>query len=132
MSSLRNSVQLIGHMGIDPEVRTLENGIKVARLRMATKESYKNKSGGWSDETTWHNIVAWEALAERAEKLLSKGSYVLLEGKLTNRSYVDAKGEKRYVYEIRATNFILLDKREQSSFAPADDAGRQEEDSLPF
>ncbi len=112
MSNVKNSVQLIGHMGIDPEVKTLDNGTKVARLRVATTERYKNKNGEWQDETTWHNIVAWEALADRAEKYLNKGSHLLIEGKLTSRSYMDNKGEKKYVYEVRCTNFLLLDKNE--------------------
>jgi single-strand DNA-binding protein len=112
MSNVKNSVQLIGHMGINPEVKTLENGTKVVRLSVATTERYKNKKGDWADETTWHNIVVWEALAERAEKQLHKGALVLIEGKLTNRTWTDNNGQKHYVYEVRATNFLLLDKKE--------------------
>lgn len=111
MSNLKNSVQLIGHLGIDPEVKVLESGNKVARFRIATTESYKAKNGNWQEETTWHSIVAWENLADRIEQQLHKGSYILLEGKLSNRNYVDSKGDKKYVYEVRATNFLLLDKK---------------------
>lgn len=130
MSSVKNSVQLIGHMGIDPEVRTLDNGIKVARLRMATTERYKNKKGEWQDETTWHNIVAWEAIAERTEKQLSKGCHVLVEGRLISRNYLDNKGEKKYVYEVRATSFILLDKRDNTSGPAVIESPADE--NLPF
>jgi single-strand DNA-binding protein len=66
MSTLRNRVQLIGHLGADPEMKTLESGIKVARLRLATNESYKLANGEWKEETMWHSITAWEKLAERA------------------------------------------------------------------
>ena len=129
MSTLRNSVQLIGHLGADPEIKTLENGAKVARIRIATTESYKNKSGEWMDETTWHNIVAWEALAERAERYLHKGSFVLIEGKLTNRSYVNKEGEKKYVYEVRAISILPLDKKEKETASPA---LQESADNLPF
>lgn len=132
MSSVKNSVQLIGHMGIDPEVKTLENGNKVARLRMATTESYKNKNGEWQDETTWHNIVAWEGIAERAEKQLSKGAHVLIEGKLTSRNYVDSKGEKKYIYEVRATSFLLLDKKDSNTATATAPANAIADDGLPF
>ncbi len=129
MSTLRNSVQLIGHMGADPEIKTLENGTKVARIRIATTESYKNKSGEWMDETTWHNVVAWEALAERAERNLHKGSFVLIEGKLTNRSYVNKEGEKKYVYEVRANSILPLDKKEKETASPT---LQEHADNLPF
>jgi single-strand DNA-binding protein len=129
MSNLKNSVQLIGHLGIDPEVKVVENGNKVARFRMATTESYKNKNGNWQDETTWHSIVAWESLAERIEQQLTKGAYILLEGKLNNRNYVDSKGDKKYVYEVRATNFLLLDKKQTS---PKEQSAGAENEEMPF
>ncbi len=136
MSTLRNSVQLIGHLGADPEIKTLENGTKVARIRIATTESYKNKSGEWMDETTWHNVVAWEALAERAEKYLHKGSFVVIEGKLTNRSYVNQQGETKYVTEVRASNFMLLDKKPSNEVAPVQHNSTATDEShepdLPF
>ena len=128
MSNVKNSVQLIGHMGIDPEVKTLETGTKVARLKIATTERFKNKNGVWAEETTWHSIVAWETLAERAEKYLKKGAYILLEGKLISRNYLDAKGEKKYIYEVRATNFILLDKKEAATTVST----AEKEEVLPF
>ncbi|MBX2984729.1 MAG: single-stranded DNA-binding protein [Bacteroidia bacterium] len=134
MSNLKNNVQLIGHLGANPEIKTLEGGSKVARLRVATSESFKNKNGEWQEETTWHSITAWGPLAERAEKHLSKGSYILLEGKLTSRNYVDSKGEKRYVYEVQASNFLLLDKKNPAAenMPAQSDSSAAQEDVLPF
>ncbi|HTO15588.1 MAG TPA: single-stranded DNA-binding protein [Edaphocola sp.] len=132
MSNVKNSVQLIGHMGANPEIKTLENGAKIARLNLATTEYYKNKKGEWMSETTWHRIIAWEAMAEKAEKVLTKGSFVLIEGKLTNRSYTDAKGEKRYLYEVRANQILPLDKKEQASESYAPETTTEEDLGLPF
>lgn len=133
MSTLRNRVQLIGHLGADPEMKTLESGIKVARLRMATNENYKTASGEWKEETIWHSITAWEKLAERALQQLHKGSYIMLEGKLINRSYADAQGNKKYYSEVRAKSLVLLDKKsaEQQTQAP-EMAEEDSEDGLPF
>lgn len=111
MNSVKNSVQLIGHMGADPVMKTLENGAKVARLSIATTERYKGKKGEWMEETTWHNVVAWESLAEKAEQHLHKGAHVLIAGKLINRSYVDSKGDKKYIYEVKANAIVALDKK---------------------
>lgn len=111
MNSVKNSVQLIGHLGAEPVMRTLDNGAKVARLSIATTERYKGKNGEWMEETTWHNVVAWEGLAEKAEQHLYKGAQVLITGKLTSRSYVDSKGDKKYIYEVKATAIMTLDKK---------------------
>lgn len=111
MNSVKNSVQLIGHLGADPVMKTLENGAKVARLSIATTERYKGKNGEWMEDTTWHSVVSWESLAEKAEQHLHKGAHVLIAGKLTNRSYVDSKGEKKYIYEVRANAIVALDKK---------------------
>ena len=112
MSTLKNRVQLIGHLGADPEVKTIENGARVARLRIATNEAYKTASGDWKEETMWHSVTAWEKLAERIEQQLHKGSFVLIEGKLVNRSFTDASGIKKYYTEVRANNVMLLDKKQ--------------------
>ncbi len=129
MSTLRNSVQLIGHLGAAPEVKQLESGSKVARISIATTESYKDRNGEWKNESTWHQVVAWEALAERAEKYLEKGSFVLIQGRLVNRSYNDAKGEKKYVTEVRASNFMILDKKEKTDQIAEP---QTEDQDLPF
>jgi len=103
-----NKVTLIGRLGKDPEVRTLETGTNIAKLSLATDESYKDKSGEWQTLTEWHNVIMWRDMAERAEKMLKKGYLVYVEGKLTNRSWEDEHGNKKYITEIRANTFRLL------------------------
>lgn len=105
-----NKVTLIGNLGKDPEIQTLEGEIKVAKFSLATSESYKDKEGQTQTETDWHNIVAWRSLADLASKYLHKGSMIYLEGKLKSRSYLDKEGSKKYVTEIIAESFIMLDK----------------------
>ncbi len=123
-----NKVILIGNLGKDPEVRHLDNGAAVAKFSLATNESYKDKSGEWVQSTEWHNIIMWRFLAERAEQYLKKGSSIFVEGKLTHRKYQDKDGVDRYVTEVVANNFRMLDRREGSSssvpggFPSAEDA----------
>lgn len=133
MSTLRNRVQLIGHLGADPEMKTLESGIKVARLRLATNESYKLANGEWKEETMWHSITVWEKLAERATTQFHKGSYIMLEGKLINRSFTDTAGVKKFYTEVRADSIIILDKKtsEQTAAVPEMSAS-DTDDGLPF
>jgi single-strand DNA-binding protein len=111
MNSLRNSVRLIGNLGAMPDVKEIENGSKVARINLATNESYKNANGEKITETCWHNLVAWGKTAELAEKFLEKGSEVAIEGKLTNRSYSGKDGEKKYITEIVVNELLLLGKK---------------------
>ena len=108
MYALKNKVQLIGNLGNAPEVKTTENGKKLARFSVATNESYRNASGEKVTETTWHNLVAWGKVAEIAEKYLVKGSEVALEGKLINRSYTDKEGNKKYITEVQVNELLLL------------------------
>jgi single-strand DNA-binding protein len=103
-----NKVILIGNLGADPEVRTIESGAKVANFSIATTERYKDKSGNPVDKTEWHNIVMWRGLAEIAEKYLKKGSQVFIEGKLRTRSWDDQNGNKRYTTEILSDNMTML------------------------
>ena len=107
---------LIGNLGGDPEFKTLEEGNALARFRVATNESYKNKSGEWVTTTQWHNVVAWGKIAELSNKLLKKGAEVVLEGKLVNDAYTNKEGEKRYKTEVTLREFMLLnrDKKEDS------------------
>lgn len=112
MNSLRNKVQLIGHLGNDPEVKELEGGKTVAKFSMATSEFYKNKSGEKVTETQWHNIVAWNGTAKIVEKLLKKGNEVAIEGKLTTRSWDDKDGNKKYMTEIVANEVLLFKSKE--------------------
>jgi len=107
-----NKVILVGNLGKDPEIRTLENGSKVAQFSMATTESYKDKAGNWQDQTEWHNIVVWRYLADKAENSLKKGSKVYLEGKIRTRSWTDKDNNTRYTTEIIGDKMLVLDKRE--------------------
>ena len=108
MNSLRNRVQLIGHLGQDPEIKTLESGKKVTHFTLATNDSYKNAEGEKVEETTWHNIVAWNGTAEIATKFLKKGKEVCIEGRLSYRTYTDKTGNTRNATEITVTDILLL------------------------
>lgn len=134
MSTLRNRVQLVGHLGNDPEVKTLQSGMKLAKINIATTDSYMSQ-GAWKEDTQWHRLTLWNKLAERAENQLKKGSFVMLEGKLEHNNFVDAKGETKYFTEVKVSNFILLDKRQNSSTTVGNDLEETqmvEEEGLPF
>ncbi|WP_432222652.1 single-stranded DNA-binding protein [Flavobacterium sp. TMP13] len=108
MSNLRNRVQLIGHVGQDPEVKTLEGGRKVANITVATNDRYTNDKGEKVEQTEWHRLTAWGKTAELIEKYVTKGKEVAVEGKLTHRSYDDKNGEKRYITEVLISELQLL------------------------
>lgn len=108
MYSLKNKVQLIGHLGNNPEVKETESGKKLARFSIATNEIYRNAKGEKIKETTWHNLVAWGKIAGIAEKYLVKGSEVAIEGKLINRSYTDKTGTKKYISEVEVNELVML------------------------
>lgn len=103
-----NKVILVGNLGIDPEVRTLENGTKLARIRIATSESYTAKDGQRIEQTEWHNVVLWRQLADVAERFLTKGKQVYIEGKLQTRQWKDRDGNDRYTTEVVADTLQLL------------------------
>lgn len=108
-----NKVFLIGRLGKDPVVKHFSNDNAIAEFPLATTESYKDKEGKWVDVTDWHNIkMPFKNMAERAEKILKKGSSVYVEGKLKTRSYDDKDGNKRYITEVVVETFRPLDKRE--------------------
>ena len=109
-----NKVMLIGNLGQDPEVRHLESGAVVAKFSLATNERYKDKSGEVKTLTEWHDVVMWRGLAENAERLLSKGKLIYVEGKLSHRKWQDKEGNNRKTTEVLANNFQILEKREQS------------------
>ncbi len=111
MNALRNKVQLIGHLGGNPESKTFDNGKKFVRFNLATNETYKNSKGEQVKETQWHQVVAWEKLADIIEQYLSKGSEVAVEGKIVYREYTDSSGAKRYITEIVANEMLMLDKK---------------------
>ena len=105
---MRNRVQLIGRLGQDPEVKTLESGKKVTNFTMATNETFKGVDGNKTEETTWHNIVAWNGLAEISSKYLKKGKEVCIEGRISYRTYTDKNGVPKSVTEIVASDLVLL------------------------
>lgn len=141
-----NKVTLVGYLGGDPETRTLENGTPVGRFSLATSDAYKDKEGNWQNTTEWHNVVVWRELAERCQKF-TKGQLVYVEGKISNRKYMDKDGVEKNVTDIVANTVRLLEKREHSDQSgqnmPAQERQQQHEaansqppknddDSLPF
>tara|TARA_R110002050_G_scaffold173263_2_gene305417 strand:- start:1587 stop:1922 length:336 start_codon:yes stop_codon:yes gene_type:complete len=108
MSTLRNKVQLIGHLGNDPEIVNLDGGKKLAKFSVATNETYKNQKGEKVTDTQWHNVVAWGKTAEIIENYVSKGKEVAIEGKLTTRSYDDKEGNKEYITEVVCNELVML------------------------
>lgn len=115
-----NRVILIGNLGRDPEIRSLENGAVVAKFPLATNENYRDKTGEWQQTTEWHDIVVWRALAERAETTLKKGATVYVEGKLTHRTWQDQDGNNRRTTEVVASYFRLIGgKREDGGYFPS-------------
>lgn len=112
MKSLRNSVQLIGRLGKDPEVKSFNNSKKAA-FTIATTDSYKNQKGEKIEDTQWHNIVIWGKLAGVAEKYLKKGQEIAVEGKLVHRAY-ETNGEKRYITEINVNDLVMVGNKNQA------------------
>lgn len=110
MNTLRNKVQLIGHVGNSPEILTLESGKKLAKFSIATNETYRNNKGEKITDTHWHNIIAWGKTAELVENYVPKGKEIGIEGKLTTRSYEDKEGIKRYITEVVCSELLLLGK----------------------
>lgn len=134
---------LIGNLGKDPETRTLENGVKVSSLRLATTERFTSRNGEKTEHTEWHNVVAWRGLAEVAEKYLRKGNSIYVEGKIRNREWDDRDGNKRYTFEIVADNMIMLGGRRDQADEPVSppdmeqqsqdvDMIQDPQDDLPF
>jgi single-strand DNA-binding protein len=110
MNAMKNTVQLIGNVGNDPEIKTFDGGRKLANITIATKDSYKNDKGEKVEQTEWHKVVAWGKTADIIEKFVTKGLQIAIEGKLTHRSYDDKNGEKRYITEVVANEVLLLGK----------------------
>lgn len=112
MTTMRNKVQLIGNLGANPEIHDTESGRKLARMSVATNETYRNAQGDKITATQWHKVVVWGRQAELVEKYLSKGSEVAIEGKLNSYSYDDKEGNKRFVTEIVMDYFLMLGKKQ--------------------
>ncbi len=131
--SIRNQVQLVGHLGANPEIKKFESGSTLAHFTVATNENFKNQQGEWQTETTWHRVICWGSLAERAEKTLTKGNYILLQGKLSNREYTDKEGNSRYITEVKTESFMKLDKDSQfADSQPNSSLNSTDENDLPF
>ena len=111
MNSLKNSVRLVGALGMDPEVKVFDTNKKLAKLSLATNESYKNDKSEKITDTQWHNLVIWGAQAQIAQDLLKKGDEIVVEGRLNNRSYVDKDGNKKYTSEIVVNEFLKVSHR---------------------
>ena len=133
-----NKVILLGNLGKDPEVRRLDDGRGVANFSLATSETYKNKSGEKVTNTEWHNIVLWSPLADIAENYLKKGSQVYIEGKISNRSYEDKDGVKKYISEVVGREITLLGRAPSLDSMNTQESTTQNnlessvEDDLPF
>lgn len=114
-----NKAIIVGHVGADPEVRytgDAKNGAKVATMRVATTERYKDKEGNPKELTEWHSIVCWRGTADVVEKYVKKGTQVYVEGRLRTRSWEDQNGQKHYSTDILADTLQLLGKRERDPF----------------
>ena len=133
-----NKVILLGNVGADPEVRALDGGKKVARVRVATTERYTDQQGNKQEQTEWHSVTLWGGLADVVDKYLHKGSQVYIEGKIRTREY-EHNGEKRYATEIMANDMKLLGRPKDANEAPQTVAPAPQapttppmSDSLPF
>lgn len=111
MNNIRNRVQLVGNLGKDVELFNFDSGSKKAIITIATNEYYKNNKGEKVTDTQWHTVVAWGNLAELMASSLEKGNEVVVNGKLSQRSYDDKEGKKRYVTEVVANEFMRVTKK---------------------
>ena len=109
---MKNKVQLIGHLGAAPEIKNLENGNSMAKMSIATNDTYKNAKGEKVTDTQWHSVVAWGKTAEIAGKYLTKGSEVMIEGRLNYREYTGSDGQKRHSTEIVVSELMMMDKKQ--------------------
>ncbi|TDE17132.1 single-stranded DNA-binding protein [Dyadobacter psychrotolerans] len=110
-----NKVSLIGNLGKDPEIKHLQDNISVAKIALATTETFRDNAGKQHVHTDWHSVILWRGLAELADKYLRKGSFVYIEGKLKTRTYDSNDGTRKQVTEIIADKLIMLDKKTDAS-----------------
>ncbi len=112
LKDMINKVILIGNVGADPEIRTLETGIKVATIRMATTERmYNRESQETKEHTEWHRVTLWRNLADVADRFVRTGSQIYIEGRLRSREWTDNQGVKRYSIEIVADDMKMLGRK---------------------
>lgn len=111
-----NKVILVGNVGVDPEVRAMESGVKVARVRLATSERmYNRQTNETTEHTEWHTVTLWRGLAETVDRFVRKGSQLYIEGRLRTREWTDKDNNKRYTTEILADEMKLLGRRSDSA-----------------
>jgi single-strand DNA-binding protein len=115
MSRSLNKVQIIGHLGKDPEMRYTPSGKPVTTFSVAVSRSWNSADGERHNETEWFNVVAWSSLAETCKQYLSKGQRVYVEGRLQTRRWDDKEGQKHTSVEIVASEMIMLDRRESNN-----------------
>lgn len=114
MKALINSVRLMGRLGMDPEIKFLENNRKLARMSLATNDVHKTADGEKITDTQWHNLVVWGQNAAIAEKYLKKGKEIAVEGRLVTRSFMDKGGQKHFVTEVVVNELLMISKKEQA------------------
>jgi len=132
MTTLRNRVQLVGNLGMNPEIVNFESGKKIAKFTVATNESFSDGKGKVTTNTQWHNVVAWGKQAEVAEKYLQKGKEVALEGRLTYRQYEDKNKQTKYITEIVLSSFIVSPAEKYKDTHEKEEMAEVGEDVLPF
>ncbi|WP_430817104.1 single-stranded DNA-binding protein [Carboxylicivirga sp. RSCT41] len=108
MTILKNRVQLVGNLGMDPETKTFDSGHKRSKFTLATNETFFDVNGKEKTETHWHTVIAWGKLAEVAQKYLKKGDELAIEGRLTYRQYEDKNKQTRYVTEVLLGCYIVF------------------------
>ncbi|TVR89881.1 MAG: single-stranded DNA-binding protein [Saprospirales bacterium] len=118
MTRVSNSVQLIGNLGADPEVKVFDNGNTLCRLSVAVNEYFKDREGNNQKRTNWMRVAAWGKTAEQMVSILSRGSRVAINGKLINRQYDGKDGQRRYVTEVQAYNFLNLTRASDKEKLP--------------
>ena len=119
MAGSVNKVILVGRLGRDPELKYTPSGAPVAKFSLATDESFKDKTGEKQEHTEWHNIVAWNKLAEICGEYLTKGKLVFIEGSIRSRQWQDQAGNKRTSYEIIANQMQMLGSKADSERTPS-------------
>jgi len=134
-----NKVTLLGALGRDPEIRSMQNGDRVAQLSVATSESWRDKGSGEKKERTeWHRVVIFnEHLVKVAEQFLTKGAKVYLEGQLQTRKWTDKDNQEKYTTEIALSRFkgelVMLGGKGDGKADPAPERGGDDDsDSIPF
>ena len=114
MKAIKNKVQLIGHLGANPEIKIFDENKKLAQLSLAVNDGFKNAEGVWQDDIQWFNLVAWSKLADYAEKNLLKGQELAIEGRLVNNTYTDKQDVKKTVTEIVLNEILLFGKQKST------------------